>query len=83
MSADNFVVVRQFKDGWYYADLSASYWWENHEVYPDSAFNSGPYATENEAADAALSDGYVEYGLESDNKLEGDPITTHPKHGSK
>ena len=78
MSADNFIVVRQFKDGWYYADLSASHWWTMKEVYPDSVFAQGPFLTEEDAIEAALESGFVEYGVEPDNKPENDPIMEHP-----
>lgn len=82
MSADNFVVARQFKDGWYYADLGASYWWNTDKIYPDSSFRYGPFLTEEDAIDAALEDSFVEYGAELDNRPRDAPITEHPSKRS-
>jgi len=70
MSADNFVVVRKFEDGYYWGNFSASYWWQdNMGVYPDEDFTDGPFPTEEAAEDDADQKlGIIEYGFEKDNK---------------
>lgn len=80
--SDDFVVAREFKDGWYYADLGASYWWSTDKIYPDLSFRYGPFPTEEDAVDAALENSFVEYGVEPDNKPTNLPVTEHPRHAT-
>jgi hypothetical protein len=68
MSADNFVVVRKFKDGWYWAMGFATYCFENNlsfdEAVSPRSFVNGPFETAEEAADYANKELVViEYGI--------------------
>lgn len=65
MSADNFVHIKKFPDGFYYADLSASaYWnvkdWDNLKI-EKKYYQFGPFETYDEAFDEA-NEHLVEYG---------------------
>jgi hypothetical protein len=68
MSADNFVVVRKFKDGYYWAIGFATYCIENNlsfdkGVKPQS-FVNGPFNTIEEASNHANKElGIIEYGI--------------------
>lgn len=69
MSADNFVVVRKFKDGYRWGNFSASVWWNKEEPYPDDMFNSPPFPTAGEAMQNAVDSLMViEYGFEVDRQ---------------
>jgi hypothetical protein len=67
MSADNFVVVRKFKDGWYWAMGFATHCVENNLSFEEGvrpqSFVNGPFGTSEEAADHANRElGVIEYG---------------------
>ncbi len=67
MSADNFVVVRKFDDGWYWAMGFATNYVENDKPFeaiePDQ-FVNGPFGTAEEAEEHASKDlGIIEYGI--------------------
>ena len=68
MSADNFVVVRKFKDGWRWAMGFATHCAENNlsfeEGVKDRSFVNGPFGTIQEASDHAEKElGIIEYGI--------------------
>ena len=66
MSADNFVQVREFDDGWYWADFGASEHWNDEWEAIDAPkkLYTGPFADEEEAADAADKVCHIiEYGI--------------------
>lgn len=73
MSADNFVVVRKFKDGWRWAMGFATYCVENNlsfaeGVRPES-FIHGPFDTIEGASNNANKElGIIEYGIIVENK---------------
>lgn len=68
MSADNFIHIRKFDDGFYYANLSASqYWddgeWDNIELSKEF-YLYGPFRTFDEAFDNAEEEfAIIEYGI--------------------
>lgn len=66
MSADNFVHIKEFEDGFYYVDLSASAYWDvqdwNNINVPDKHYQFGPFETYEEAYDDA-DEHFVEYGI--------------------
>jgi len=68
MSADNFVAIRRFEDGWRWAEGSATYCAEN-DLSLDSALKSdcfvnGPFDTIEEASNNANKElGIIEYGI--------------------
>ena len=73
MSADNFIVIREKKDGFFWANLSASYWlFERAEdEFPDEAFFDGPFET----YELALEDAHeeldaIEYGVQPDRRKD-------------
>lgn len=71
MSADNFVVIRKFPDGYRWASLGASQWWHTDKPYPDEVFRSKAFPTEEAAMDNAEDVlPYIEYGFEADRKPE-------------
>lgn len=60
MSADNYVIVRRFSDGWRWAMGFAS----DDIPLPDSAFRNGPFGSEFDAQDDAEAKCLViEYGI--------------------
>jgi hypothetical protein len=68
MSADNFVVVRKFEDGWWWAMGFATYCVENNLSFGEGvkprSFVNGPFETAEEAADHAKKElGIIEYGI--------------------
>ena len=68
MSADNFVVVRKFKDGWYWSMGFATYCVENNLSFEEGvkpqSFVNGPFDTMEEASDNANKElGIIEYGI--------------------
>ena len=68
MSADNFVVVRKFEDGWYWAMGFATYCVENNLSFEEGvrlqSFVNGPFDTMEEASDNANKElGIIEYGI--------------------
>jgi hypothetical protein len=68
MSADNFVVVKRFKDGWRWAMGFATYCVENNlsfdEAVSHRSFVNGPFGTMEEASDNANKElGVIEYGI--------------------
>lgn len=69
MSADNFVVVRQFPDGFRWASFSFSgYSDADIETLPDEEFYSGPFISEEtclqELEKMEESGFYIEYGID-------------------
>ena len=61
MSADNYVIVRRFRDGWRWAMGFAS----DDVTLPDEAFRHGPFDSEFDAQDDAQEKCQViEYGIE-------------------
>ena len=71
MSADNFVIVRQFGEGWRWGMGFASDEYPNDRL-PDDQFDKGPFATPDEAVqDAEISCGVIEYGVSVEGP-EGD-----------
>jgi len=61
MSADNFVIVRKFNDGWRWAMGFAS---DEDVPLPDTAFRHGPFASEFDAQDDAEKKcAVIEYGI--------------------
>jgi hypothetical protein len=68
MSADNFVVVRKFDDGWYWAIGFATYCVENNFSFEKgvrtSSFVNGPFESIEEASNHANKElGIIEYGV--------------------
>jgi len=69
MSADNFVVVRKFKDGYYWAMGFATYCVENNLSFEEGgvksqSFVNGPFDTIEEASNHANKElGIIEYGI--------------------
>jgi hypothetical protein len=68
MSADNFVVVRKFDDGWYWAMGFATYCTENNlsfeEAIRTQSFVNGPFDSIEEASNNANKElGIIEYGV--------------------
>lgn len=68
MSADNFVVIRRFKDGWRWAMGFATHCVENNLSFDESvrpqSFVNGPFGTAEECADHANKElGVIEYGV--------------------
>jgi hypothetical protein len=68
MSADNFVVVRRFEDGWRWAMGFATYCVENNLSFDEAvgprSFVNGPFGTADEAIDHANKElGVIEYGI--------------------
>ena len=69
MSSDNFAVVRQFPDGWRWADGCASTDWFN---LPDDRFRSKVFADPWEAQEAAHAElSLIEYGVEIERPRYG------------
>lgn len=68
MSADNFIHIKEFDDGFYYADLSASQYfdvhnWNNIKVEKNS-YQYGPFKTFDDAFDNAEEEfDIIEYGI--------------------
>jgi hypothetical protein len=68
MSADNFVIVRKFDDGWYWAMGFATYCVENNLSFEKAlsldCFVNGPFDTIEEASNNANKElGIIEYGI--------------------
>jgi hypothetical protein len=68
MSADNFVVVRKFEDGWRWGEGSATYCIENNLHFETALsldlFLNGPFVTLEEASNNANKElGIIEYGI--------------------
>ena len=64
MSADNYVVVREFSDGWKWAMGFAS---DYIERLPDEEFRHGPFVSELDAKEDAESYcGVIEYGIRTE-----------------
>lgn len=55
MSADNYIVVRKFNDGWYWGMGFASDQYEDDRL-PDSQFRNGPFKSSEVAANHAEGD---------------------------
>lgn len=68
MSADNFVVVRRFEDGWRWGEGSATHCVEKNMPFEKAlgpgCFKNGPFDTMDAAANHAEKElGIIEYGI--------------------
>jgi len=76
MSADNFVQVKRFDDGWYWSMGSASVEYENN-ILPDDYFKSGPFKTVDDACQDAHDECMIiEYGIEVVTGSKNDVVPT-------
>lgn len=65
MSADNYVQVAKFDDGWRWAmGFASDDLYPDDEILPKSQFQHGPFETSLEACDDAEADcSVIEYGI--------------------
>lgn len=70
MSADNVAIVKEFNEGWYWSDVSFSWWSclsreEQVKELPNLDWLDGPFETSNEATEDAYESCFIiEYGVE-------------------